>query len=516
MPQPASCRQPPRDLGRATLQTDPGPNELVVRAGTIAGQGQARLEGLLPAQSGTRPALRALPVGLLLALAVAAWLLAASAALAGPADWKAGVAVQVITPDGPHWMAGYANRNHPAEGKLTDLYVKALALEDPDGGRLVLLTSDLVGIPRELSEAVATKVHKRTGLPRERLMLTVSHTHCGPVLRDNLSDMYDMPAAEAVKIDPYTDRLRGWMIDVIVRALGDLRPARLAHGLGTAGFAVNRRKPTPKGVVNDANPGGPVDHGVPVLAVRTPEGRLRAVAFGYACHNTTLQFYQWCGDYAGFAQAELQERYPGAVALFWMGCGGDANPLPRGTVELCRKYGKELAGAVAKVLSGRTAAISGGTRALYATLELPLATVLTREQLAADRAGKQFAVRRRAERLTALLVEQGRIDDHYRHYPIQVWRLGDGPTWVALGGEVVVDYSRRLKRELGPGGPLWVAGYANDVMAYIPSARVLAEGGYEADSSMIYYGMPGKWDPTIEERIVVRARQLVEEARAGR
>jgi hypothetical protein len=352
-------------------------------------------------------------------------------------------------------------------------------------------------------------VQKRTGLSRERLMLTVSHTHCGPVLRDNLSDMYDMPQEEARKIGPYTDRLRGWMSDVIVRALEDLKPARLAYGKGTARFAVNRRKPTPSGVVNDANPDGPVDHDVPVLAVRTPAGELRAVAFGYACHNTTLQFYQWCGDYAGFAQAELEARHPGAKSLFWMGCGGDANPLPRSKVELCRKYGKELAVAVEDVLTGRMTPIAGVASARYATVALPLDKVLTAEQLAAERSSKQFAVRRRAERLIAQLVEKGKIDDHYRHYPVQVWRLGDGPTWVALGGEVVVDYSLRLKRELAAAGPLWVAGYANDVMAYIPSARVLAEGGYEADSSMIYYGMPGKWAPAIEERIVAKVRELV-------
>jgi hypothetical protein len=443
-------------------------------------------------------------ISLLLVLA-----LPLATASAGPSDWKAGVAVQVITPDGPHWMAGYASRNHPAEGKLTDLYVKALALEDPAGSRLVLLTSDLVGFPRELTEAVAAEVQKRTGLAREWLMLTVSHTHCGPVLRDNLSDMYDMPPGEAKKIDPYTDRLRGWMIDAIVRALDDLKPARLAYGKSTARFAVNRRKPTPSGVVNDANPDGPVDHDVPVLAVRTPAGELRAVAFGYACHNTTLQFYQWCGDYAGFAQAEVEAKHAGAKALFWMGCGGDANPLPRSKVELCRKYGKELAVAVEDVLTGRMAPITGDARARYATMALPLDKVLTTEQLAAERSSKQFAVRRRAERLTTQLVQKGEIDDHYRHYPVQVWRLGDGPTWVALGGEVVVDYSLRLKRELGKAGPLWVTGYANDVMAYIPSARVLAEGGYEADSSMIYYGMPGKWAPAIEERIVAKVRELV-------
>src|SRR5438094_1751143 len=155
---------------------------------------------------------------------------------AGKGDWKAGVAVRVITPAEPMWMSGYAARTKPAEGKLQDLYVKALALEDPKGGRLVLVTSDLVGIPRSLSEGVAREVRRRTGLPRERLMLTVSHTHCGPVVRDNLEDMYDMPTEYAKKVGPYTEKLRGWMVEVVVKALGDLRPARLGVGKGAARF----------------------------------------------------------------------------------------------------------------------------------------------------------------------------------------------------------------------------------------------------------------------------------------
>jgi hypothetical protein len=450
----------------------------------------------------------------LFALLILAVGLPMSAAEPKSGDWKAGTAVQVVTPNGPMWMAGYGNRNKPAEGKLTELYVKALALEDPHGGRLVLLTCDLVGIPRRLSEAVAAEVMRRTRLPRERLMLNVSHTHCGPVLNDALRDMYDMPDEEAKKIGPYNEKMKNWMIDVMIRALDDLKPARLAFGTSTARFAVNRRKPTPQGVINAANPEGPVDHDVPILSVRTPEGKLRAVAFGYACHNTTLQFYQWCGDYAGFAEKYLEEKHPGATALFWMGCGGDANPLPRSKVELCMKYGRELADAVEGSLDGRLKPITGDSAAKYATIALPLDTIPDRAKWTADRASKQYAVRTRAERYLKMLDKGGKIDDHYRWYPVQVWRLEE-LIWVALGGEVVVDYDLRLKRELGRDRPLWIAGYANDVMAYIPSLRVLKEGGYEGDTSMIYYGMPTKWRSDVEEKIVAKVHELVEEVRAG-
>jgi hypothetical protein len=432
------------------------------------------------------------------------------------APWKAGVAVQVITPKEPMWMAGYASRNKPAEGKLQDLYAKAIALQDPDGGKFVLLTSDLIGIPRELGEAVAAEVRKRTGLPRERLMLTVSHTHCGPVLRDNLIDMYNLPADEGKKIAPYTAKLRAWMVDVIVRALDGLKPARLAVGKGTARFAMNRRKPTPKGIINDANPDGPVDHDVPVLRVTALDGKLMAVVFGYACHNTTLQFYKWCGDYAGFAQEYLEKKHKGAVALFWTGCGGDANPLPRSKVELCEKYGRALADAVNGVLETRMTAVEGGVKARYATIAIPFGELPDKAKLSADMLSKNHALRKRAERLYKILEAGKKIDDHYRHYPVQVWRLGGQVTWVALGGEVVVDYSLRLKKELAGEGAVWVTGYANDVMAYIPSARVLKEGGYEGDSSMIYYGMPTKWGSSIEEKIVGKVRELVKEVGAGK
>ncbi len=448
--------------------------------------------------------------GLRTALVCVALFIGIGLGSAAEPGYKAGVAVKAITPTEPLWMAGYGARNKPAEGKLQDLYVKVLALEDPAGGKLVLLTSDLIGLPRPLSVAVAEEVRKRTGLPRECFLLTASHTHCGPVLRDNLFDMYDMSAEQADRCRAYTEKLRGWMVEVAVAALADLKPARLAVGKGTARFAVNRREPTPKGIINGYNPKGPVDHDVPVLRVETPEGKLRAVVFGYACHNTTLQFYQWCGDYAGFAQAYLEAKHPGATALFWTGCGADANPLPRSKVELCQKYGRELADAVEGVLAGKLTPVEGAFAARYALVELPLDTLPDRNKLAADLLSKQFALRKRAERLLKEIEAGRKLDDHYRYYPVQVWRLGKDQLWVALGGEVVVDYALRLKKELA-GQPLWITGYANDVMAYIPSARVLKEGGYEADSSMIYYGLPTRWGPQVEEKIIAKVHELVKE-----
>ena len=218
-----------------------------------------------------------------------------------------------------------------------------------------------------------------------------------------------------------------------------------------------------------------------MLAIDDKKGRTKAVVFGYACHNTTLNFYKWCGDYAGFAQLDIEKALPGTTALFWIGCGGDANPNPRETVELCQKHGQELADAVVKVVKGEMKPIAGPFSAKYETVTLKIDSVPTREQLQADLLSKTLAVQRRAERLLQQLEKTGKIVDTYPNYPIQAWTLGEQILWVALGGEVVQDYAIRLKKELPAARTLWVAGYTNDVMAYIPSARVLKEGGYEAD-----------------------------------
>lgn len=424
-------------------------------------------------------------------------------------SWKAGVARVVITPEESMWMAGYGARDHPSEGKLQDLYAKALALEDSSGRRLVLVTTDLVGLYIRLTDPLAAQLGKKHGLAREQILFTSSHTHCGPVLADSDRVYYPLNPEQEEKVQRYTQRLKAHLAQVVDAALANLASARVSWGKGKAGFAVNRREPTPRGIINGTNPAGPVDHDVPVLRVDSTDGRLRAVAFGYACHNTTLSFYQWTGDYAGFAQEYLEAAHPGAVALFFMGCGADANPLPRRTVELCQKYGRQLADAVEDVLRGKMEATDGRVRSAFARIDLPLGKIPTREELERQAKAEASPAQRRGARLLQILNERGRFDRTYP-YPIQVWQVGSGLTWVALGGETVVDYSLRLKRDLG--SATWVTSYANDVMAYIPSRRVLEEGGYEA--TVFSAQLAGSaWAPEIEELIVRKARELVARVR---
>jgi hypothetical protein len=289
------------------------------------------------------------------------------------------------------------------------------------------------------------------------------------------------------------------LYQAISASVSDLAPAVFSIGHGTADFAFNRRanKGTPAHI---AEPKGPMDHDVPVIRITAPDGKLRGVLFGYACHNTTLggDRYQVNGDYAGFAQSEFEGSHPGATAMFMLLCAADQNPNPRGTVEHAMQYGKELSDAVSKVLDAKMDPLSGPVQAAYKVTELTF-KVHDRALFENDLKDKLRAKVRRAEMMLKLYDQRRPIRS--TPYPIQALRFGKALTLVTLGGEVVVDYDLRIKKEF-PGEHIIVAGYSNDVMCYIPSLRVLKEGGYEAVDSMIYYGQPGPFDERVEETVM--------------
>lgn len=423
------------------------------------------------------------------------------------ADFKAGVARVLITPEGPIWLSGYASRTKPAEGKLTELWAKALAIEDPKGGRVVIVTTDLIGLPRVLAEEVAARVQKQHGLERARLLLNSSHTHTGPVVYPNLMTMYELDETQQRVVKEYARNLADKLVEVVGAALGNLAPAGLAFGQGTVGFAVNRREVTPNGIKLGVNPAGPVDHSVPVLRVTGADGTVKAVLFGYACHNTTLtgEHYKISGDYAGYAQMEVEKAQPGATAMFLMLCGGDQNPNPRSTEELAVKHGAALGTEVLRVLGEKLQPVRPPVRAAFQIVDLKFAhhTRETFEKELQD--ANKWKVRRAQEMLKAY---DERRPVRQIPYPVQAIRFGSDLTLVALGGEVVVDYALRAKREF-PKETLVVAGYSNDVMCYIPTLRVLREGGYEGETSMIYYGQPGPFNDEVEETIFRTIHQVL-------
>lgn len=431
------------------------------------------------------------------------------------AGWKAGLAKSTITPKQSMWMAGYGSRTAPAEGAQHDLYIRVLALEDDRGHRGVVLASDTLGIPQSIYNDLCVRVKKEFGLDRSQIVLHASHTHCGPVLRGALYDAYPLDADQIERINQYSDWLTAEIVATIGRAIADLKPVTLSRGQGSADFAVNRRTNREPDVpmLREQNLlFGPVDHTVPILAVHGIDGSLRAIVFAYACHNTTLSFMKWCGDYAGFAQLDLEARHPGAVALFCMGCGADQNPLPRRTVELAESYGKRLSSAVDAVLAGRMETVEPVLRTHHEFVPLRMGSLPKIEELQTLAAGAPDYRQRWAVRMLELAGKNQPPGEY--PYPVTAWNIGSEQLWITLGGEVVVDYSLRLKGELGE--QTWITAYANDVMAYIPSRRVLLEGGYEGQSSMMVYGLPTeRWADDVEERVVAAVHRCVKQVKSS-
>ncbi|HOO98430.1 MAG TPA: neutral/alkaline non-lysosomal ceramidase N-terminal domain-containing protein [Bacteroidales bacterium] len=413
------------------------------------------------------------------------------------AQYSAGIGRKVITPDIPVWLSGYASRNKPADGVLHDLWAKALAVEDEKGNRIVIVTLDIIGLSHELSEKITETISLKHRLSRSQLLLNTSHTHSGPVIYPSLGIMYDLGKEEMGALVKYQKKLTEGIVEAVGMAIGDLSPVSIFIGHGSAGFAVNRRQQTEKGMVIGVNKEGPVDHDVPVLKVETPEGQLKAVLFGYACHNTTLDIYQVNGDYAGFAQIEIEKANPGVTAMFIAGCGADQNPDPRRSVEMAQRHGKELASAVCEVLEGEFKTVGTPVRTGFASVDLELAPV-SMESYNQDLAGENRYKAARAQFILSAM-DKG-YDVNSLVYPVQAVRFGKDFTILALGGEVVVDYSLISKKRY-PKENLFVAGYCGEVPCYIPSARILREGGYEPETSMIYYGMPGPFSENVEAKV---------------
>jgi hypothetical protein len=379
---------------------------------------------------------------------------------------------------------------------------------------VVIVSVDNCEVSREFTAPVLSALERKHGLGKGRVMIVSSHTHSGPVIDGPLMGMYQLAETDAGAISRYGKVLRDKLEEVVDAAIQDLRAGKLEHGIGRATFAMNRRVYREDRVDFGENPDGPVDWDVPVLKVLGETNDVRAVVFGYACHGTSIagdDFSIVSGDYMSYARQHLEAVYPGAVAIYLTGMGADSNPSPRGRLLDAKRHGLELAGAVAGVLSRPMRPVSGDIRFAYREAELPLSSPPSRDRLEADTRGRDIYIKRRAQSYLERL-DRGEPLPEAVKLPLSVIRVGDDLTMAAMGGEVVVDYAIRLKRLLKVDHP-WLIGYAYEVPCYIPSIRILKEGGYEADYSLIYYGLYGPFRTQIEEILTRTMLELAESVR---
>ena len=426
--------------------------------------------------------------------------------------WKAGTARTVITPQESIWMAGYGGRKQPGSGIIHDLWAKAIALEDSLGNRSVLVTLDLLGLNKPLYDRICKRLQSDLNLSRERIILSASHTHSGPALAGTLVDIYPLDIDKDKGITRYTTLLESKIVQLVSAAFQTMTPVELYAENGVTRFQVNRRNNREGALLQQTELKGPNDYAVPVIKVTDLQGNIRAIIFGYACHATTLDGLNWCGDYPGFAQLELEKMYPGAVAMFFAGAGADQNPLPRRTIPLARQHGLTLAVAVDRVLNEQMRKLSPFLLAAGKEVVLPLEAPPTKEALAVIAGQQQDDYTKRWAARILSEMEKGQMPLTSYPYPIQIWNIGGQPL-LCLGGELVIEYAIGFKRMFGK--DIFVMGYANDVPSYIPSVTILREGGYEGDTSQKVYGMPCKWSEEIEPLIYQGMKELAPSVRVS-
>ena len=422
-------------------------------------------------------------------------------------NWKAGVSSVKITPSEAMPMAGFASRTHSSEGMLHDIWAKALIIEDSKGKRAVMVSSDLLGFPKIMSDPIRDRIKAQYGLGRDQILLNSSHTHSGPVIGDALTDVYLLDNQQVASVINYSKKLEDQIVKLVGDAIKNMEPVELYSQNGVTRFQVNRRNNSANLLTQLTELQGPNDFAVPVLKAVTAKGDLKAIAFGYACHPTVLSGYDWSGDYPGFAQIELEKDHPGTTALFFQSSGADQNPLPRHTVPLAKQYGRELAAAVDRVLEEDMRKLPSNLITSYSELDLPLATSPTEAELTKiiNSAGAAYQKRWAQRFLTKIKAGEKLITSY--PYPVQVWSIGNLPL-VSLGGELLVEYGIKIKQMLGE--DTFVYGYSNDVMSYVPSSTVLKEGGYEGEAAHTVYGLPSKWQVGVESRILNEVIRLAE------
>ena len=411
--------------------------------------------------------------------------------------WEAGCARVCITPKEPIWMAGYAFRDHPSEGVRQEIWAKALALKDSLGRVGVIVSMDLLSIPGDFSDELRNGLSQQYGLSREQLILNVSHTHSGPVIGRALRYIYPMEEKDWARVDRYTRFLKNQLLKLVGDALRDLEPVQLATGNGIARFATNRRENNAATLTPMMERKGPHDYSVPVLQIKDTSGRMKTVLFAYACHNTVLSDYLIGGDYAGYAQEQIEKDHPGVTALFCQGAGADQNPLPRIKLSYAVQYGKELAAAVEQALEDEMTVQRPLLEMSYQEVDLPLMPPLSLEELSKIGEGRDYQARW-ARGMVEEYRQNGRFIQSYP-YPVSFWRLGDQRLF-ALGGELVSGDAVQIKSEYG--NDAFVLGYSNDVMSYIPTPVIWDEGRYEGATAHRVYALPSGWTRDVQDRIM--------------
>ena len=381
-------------------------------------------------------------------------------------NFRASVVKVDITPDPdtPHWLAGYFARQ--STGVHDRLYHRIVVMHDGEKP-FVLVSTDVVGFSPVVYDEFAEQLEKETGVGREQLWWTVTHTHSAPeVGPPGLGSSFLGERYQHEWDREYQRFLRDSLSAGIREALADLIPARLAVGSGMSLANINRRAPGPDGSVTlGLNPEGAVDRKIGLLRLERPDGSPIALIANYAVHGTywSGRNLEISGDVQGVVASYVEDKL-GVPMLFINGAAGNLAPIYTFSSNFAyiTKFNVLL-----------------GDRILDAN-----------RSIRADESAKidfEFG---------EIIVETPKFtslkwpEDHHRYLrttedgqelvrlPVRFLKIRRDIVLWAAPLEMFCEYAIKI-RNLSPFPNTFYFGYANGWLGYLPTAVSYGQGGYE-------------------------------------
>ena len=467
--------------------------------------------------------------------------------------YQAGISRQDVTPPVGIRLIGYAVREGVSHAVDEPLTLTALAIRGQNT-TVIFVGIDIALMDIEFADKFRQACAKAVDIEASNIVVNFSHTHCAPAVGTFLN--FDTEEQMALQGD-FTKLLFAGGVKACQEAIGSLQPARMGVGWGECHGNINRRLKGPDGkVLLGEDPNGVCDHSVGVIRVDDLDGKPIAVAFRYSCHTVTVgpKTNVISPDFIGPARSLIENNLK-CPSIFLQGCAGNSNPAsgigqlpdsdPDFTNEKIRS-GQMLGGEVVKTAQNIRTHIEraepklvqsiavywlyenklippgpeGSVRIDETRMNLPLKDFPPLHEVQQERAewaAKLDEARNKNEsewivnpllrfdnqaqrRLEA--AEKG--NPHMVSFPIQVIALGELKI-VSIPFEPMMETGLSLRKSLG-GGDVFVLGYTNGSVAYLPTPKISAEGGMEARLGYKGYSLeseiPGDWKPKIKQRIL--------------
>lgn len=428
-------------------------------------------------------------------------------------ELRAGVATVEFTPSAGVAMSGFGARTGPSTGAHDALSARAVAVSSGSAAGSIVVVADLVALTVGQVDRLRLDIARRTGLPEDAVVVTVTHTHAGPhVTPDGLGPGYDQQVAGTVERA---------IVSAAVDAWSSRRPARWGHGRGEERTVAHNRR----------DPSGPVDPDVTVVRIDTEGGDPLAVLFSYSCHPVVLGAGNvlFSADWPGYARAAVEERLSGATAVFLQGCCGQVNTghSAHASMDLSAAAGRtfeaaELLGRrVGDVASSVAAEIAttAGDRVAVSSVQVSLAhsTAPGPEETAALIADgeRELAAGVSLDRAVVLRARRAWVEraggEGFPPPPrVTVTALAWGDLdIVTLPGEPFVGFSTDIRART-PDRDVVVLGYANGVPGYLPYPPTEYDaGGYEVEEAHFFYGQSQCFAPACGPLLVETAASLL-------